>query len=249
MRSSRIIMLVEMALAVALAVVFNFLVFFKMPMGGSVTLVMLPIAVVALRRGALAGAVVGALYGLIDLLIDPYILFPMQVLLDYPLPYLLFGLVAGLFSGFYRQAAYLGEGAAAARMTATGSAGSNAADTAAGAQPIATPDVANATSAAAGNVAGNTADSMLSGSARLFSGKILAVVIVAFILGIAARLVPHVLSGVLFFGEYAAEAGFSNAWLYSLLYNAGYLLPSGLVCLIAALILLPYLARAVPVRQ
>jgi len=107
MRNTRTLILVELALAVALATVLNFLQI-RLPInfaGGSVNLSMLPIAIVALRRGVLTGAVAGTMFGCIDLLLEPYILVPIQVLLDYPVPYLLFGAGVGLFSEVYRKAA------------------------------------------------------------------------------------------------------------------------------------------------
>lgn len=107
MRNTRILILVELALAVALAVVLNF-VQIRLPinfMGGSISLSMLPLAIIALRRGSLAGAIAGTIFGCLDLIIEPTILYPVQVLLDYPVPYLLFGLGVGLWSSAYRLAA------------------------------------------------------------------------------------------------------------------------------------------------
>lgn len=53
-------------------------------------------------------------------------------------------------------------------------------------------------------------------------------------LAILARLISHVLSGVVFFSEYA---GSQNAWLYSILYNATYLIPELIISLIILLII------------
>ena len=106
MRNQRTRLIVDVALAVALAVVLNLLAL-RLPVnvaGGSISLTMLPIAVVALRRGVLAGALAGTLFGILDFLMEPFILFPAQVILDYPLPYLLFGTVVGLFAGVYNRA-------------------------------------------------------------------------------------------------------------------------------------------------
>jgi thiamine transporter len=105
MRNNRVQALVEVALAVALAAVLNF-ISLRLPInfaGGSISLTMLPIAIVALRRGPAAGAFAGAIFGTIDLLMEPYIVFWAQVVLDYPLPYLLFGLGCGAFSGLYAR--------------------------------------------------------------------------------------------------------------------------------------------------
>jgi len=109
MRNQRIQTIVEIALAVALAVLLNFLAL-RLPIsiaGGSISLTMLPIGIVALRRGAGAGALAGAIFGLLDLLMEPFILVPVQVILDYPAPYLLFGFGVGLFMRAYRASADL----------------------------------------------------------------------------------------------------------------------------------------------
>lgn len=49
-------------------------------------------------------------------------------------------------------------------------------------------------------------------------------------IGSIARLICHFLSGVIFFGEYAAQAG-QNVFLYSILYNASYIFPDMLICM------------------
>lgn len=97
MRNDRLRVLVEIALAVALAAVLNWFGV-RLPWniaGGRVSLDMLPIFVVALRRGLWPGIAAGALWGLADLLFDPYIVHPAQLILDYPLAFALCGL-AGL---------------------------------------------------------------------------------------------------------------------------------------------------------
>src|SRR5215203_6355068 len=95
--------LTEAALAVALAFVLGFVVLFKMPFGGSVSLEMIPLILLALRQGWKVGIVAGATYGLLDLAIDPYVVHPVQLLLDYPLAFGALGL-AGLFKPTVRGA-------------------------------------------------------------------------------------------------------------------------------------------------
>ena len=95
--------LTEAALAVALAFVLGFIALFKMPFGGSVSLEMIPLILLALRQGWKVGIVAGAAYGLLDLAIDPYVVHPVQVLLDYPLAFGALGL-AGLFRPTVRGA-------------------------------------------------------------------------------------------------------------------------------------------------
>lgn len=193
MRNTRILILVEVALAVALSAVLNLLAM-RLPIniaGGSISLTMLPIIVVALRRGVVAGAAAGALFGFLDLLMEPFILVPAQVLLDYPVPYLVLGLGIGLFSTAY----------------------------------------------------GKTLEPKEKGSA-IITGSVL--IVIATLVGWVLRVISHVLSGVLFFAEYAGD---QNVWLYSIVYNLSYLTPSLIASLVLALILLPVLAKAAPVQN
>jgi thiamine transporter len=88
--------LVEAALCVALAAVLNLVRIWHMPMGGTVSLEMLPIVVFALRRGVGPGIAVGAAYGMVDLFLEPQVVHWAQFLLDYPVAYATVGL-AGLF--------------------------------------------------------------------------------------------------------------------------------------------------------
>ena len=95
--------LTESALAIALAFVLGLIKVFQMPMGGSISLEMIPLILLALRQGPLVGMVAGAAYGLLDLAIEPFIVHPVQVLLDYPLAFGALGL-AGFFQPTVRGA-------------------------------------------------------------------------------------------------------------------------------------------------
>ena len=95
--------LAEASLAIALAFVLGFFKFFQMPLGGSVSLEMVPLILLALRQGWRVGAVAGAAYGLLNLAVNPIVLHPVQVLFDYPLPFAALGL-AGLFPPTMRGA-------------------------------------------------------------------------------------------------------------------------------------------------
>ena len=57
------------------------------------------------------------------------------------------------------------------------------------------------------------------------------------VLAYAARWFCSVLSGVIFYAEYAAEAGYDNAWVYSMVYNGGFLIVDLTICLVALVIL------------
>lgn len=90
--------LVVCAMAVALAMVTSMLKIYSFPFGGSITLFsMLFICFVGYLYGPATGMLTGAAYGVLQLLIEPYIYFPLQVLVDYPLAFGALGL-SGCFS-------------------------------------------------------------------------------------------------------------------------------------------------------
>jgi len=183
MRDQRVAVLVEIALAIALAAVLNTLKIWRMPQGGTVSFVMLPIIILALRRGLWVGLATGALYGVLDFFVDP---FPpvhwIQPLLDYPVAYACVGL-AGIVAWMWRS--QQGNG------------------------PVAQ----------------------------------LPWLVVAVVIGSVARYAVHVVSGVVFFAEYAPPG--QPVLVYSAVYNT-YVLLSGGLALAAATVVLPALERAVP---
>ncbi len=146
------------AVLVALAIALNQIVIFRMPQGGSVTAFsMLPIVICAYIFGVRRGLMAGMCVGLIDLIFNPYVIHPIQMLLDYPLAY---GALA--FAGLMRTKKF-----------------------------------------------------------GLMSG---------YVVGLLGRYLCAVLSGVIFFGEYAQE-GF-NALTWSIYYNITYLGVEGVITLI-----------------
>lgn len=76
-----------------------------------------------------------------------------------------------------------------------------------------------------------------------FAGSVTAFAYMA--LGGAGRFAAAFVSGIVFFGA-NAPAG-QPVWIYSLVYNLSYIVPSFVICAAAALIILPLLERAVPV--
>jgi len=141
--------MVSSAILVALAIALNQIVLFRMPQGGSVTAFsMLPIVLCAVFFGLRRGLMAGMCVGLIDLIFNPYVIHPIQMILDYPLA---FGALAF--------------------------------------------------------------------SALLFTKKF--GIIPAYLFGVTCRYFCAVLSGIVFFGQYAPE-GF-NAVTWSLWYNITYL--------------------------
>lgn len=95
--TSRVRTIAEIGLTIALFAVLDYFNV-RMPInlaGGSISLSMAPIIVLALFRGPLIGVFAGVLCGGVDLLIAPYAINVFQVILDYPLAYGAVGL-AGL---------------------------------------------------------------------------------------------------------------------------------------------------------
>lgn len=85
------------AIAIALSFVLNQITLFKMPQGGSITpFSMLFIVIIGYLFGARQGILAGIAFGLLDLLMSPYVVHPMQLLLDYPLAFGALG-ISGLF--------------------------------------------------------------------------------------------------------------------------------------------------------
>ncbi|MDQ7842838.1 MAG: energy-coupled thiamine transporter ThiT [Armatimonadota bacterium] len=86
----------EVGVAIGLAAVLHLVRLWEMPQGGSITLgTMVPLLILALRRGPAVGALAGALYGLFEGWIlsgGRFFYHPVQVILDYPLAHGLLGL-------------------------------------------------------------------------------------------------------------------------------------------------------------
>lgn len=160
--------LVFCAMAIALATVTSMLKIFSFPFGGSVTLFsMLFICLIGYVYGSAAGILTGVAYGILQFLIEPYVLTPVQVLVDYPLAFGALGL-----AGFFCNEKY-----------------------------------------------------------GLIKG---------YILGIVGRYVFAVISGWIFFGEYAWEGW--GALPYSMAYNACYIFAEGAVTVI--ILLIPAVSKA-----
>jgi thiamine transporter len=89
--------LAEIAVTVALSVVLNYIKIYQLPWGGSITLgSMVPIMLLAYRRGVKVGIMAGIVFGLVQMALEGYIYYPLQIILDYPLAFACLGL-AGLF--------------------------------------------------------------------------------------------------------------------------------------------------------
>jgi len=165
-------MLINVALMLALTIVLHQLRLFHMPQGGSITLgAMVPLLFLTYRYGAGIGCLAGFLYGMINLMQDAFIVHPLQVLFDYPLPYMALAVAAAV-------------------------------------------------------------------PGRLYAGAALA---------FSARFLCHYISGVVFFGSYAPPD--MSPYLYSLVFNATYLVPEAVICLVILRILpVPRLLAAMDQR-
>lgn len=85
------------AISIALSFALSYAKLFKLPQGGSVTFAsLLPLMVYCCMFGTRRGLVVCTIYGVLQALQDPFIIHPMQFLLDYPLAFGLIG-VSGIF--------------------------------------------------------------------------------------------------------------------------------------------------------
>lgn len=168
MRNYRVILLVEIALLAALGYVLD-LIGFSMPQGGSVTFVLVPVIIIAFRRGVVAGLITGLLIGVLQVITGRFYAAPLsfeivliQVFMDYFLAFMVAGF-AGVFRPAFLQAV----------------------------------EKDNKTRMAIAVISGAALASLL-------------------------RYLVHVASGIFFFGVYAEG---QNVILYSLIYNAGYMIP------------------------
>lgn len=92
------------ALLIALSMVLGQIKLFPMPQGGSVTLLsMLPIAYLGYLYGVKKSVMAGMVVGLLNLIFNPYVIHPIQLLLDYPIAFGAMGL-----SGLSRKNLNLG---------------------------------------------------------------------------------------------------------------------------------------------
>ncbi|MDD4316817.1 MAG: energy-coupled thiamine transporter ThiT [Clostridia bacterium] len=92
--------IVYAAVCIAMSFALSYIRFLRLPQGGSVTFVsILPLLVYSYMFGIRKGVLAGLIYGLLQAIQDPWILHPVQFLLDYPIAFAMLGL-AGLFKSF-----------------------------------------------------------------------------------------------------------------------------------------------------
>jgi len=96
--------LINISIMLALAMILSQIRLYHLPQGGSVTLGgLIPILFIAFRYGAGVGTLAGFLFGLLTIIQDPFIVHPVQVLFDYPLPFMAVGL-----AGFFHEKIFIG---------------------------------------------------------------------------------------------------------------------------------------------
>jgi putative proton-coupled thiamine transporter YuaJ len=96
-------MITHIAIVLALSTVLDYFKIYRLPQGGDITFgSMIPIILIALWYGPEIGFITGLLFGIISLILGPYILYPAQVLFDYPLPFLMLGT-----AGFFKKNKYV----------------------------------------------------------------------------------------------------------------------------------------------
>ena len=90
--------MVVSALLVGLAIVLTRITIYSLPQGGSVSLFgMLPIVICAYFFGTRRAVMCGMCVGMIDLIFKPYVIHPIQLLLDYPLAFGAIGFAGLIF--------------------------------------------------------------------------------------------------------------------------------------------------------
>ncbi|MGP4062385.1 energy-coupled thiamine transporter ThiT [Halobacillus litoralis] len=97
MRNRRVLFLVEIAIFSALALLLDILPFLSFKLwaqGGSISLAMVPVFIMAFRWGIKGGMATGVLLGIYQILTGAYIITPVQTILDYIIAFAVIG-VAG----------------------------------------------------------------------------------------------------------------------------------------------------------
>ncbi|WP_280769034.1 energy-coupled thiamine transporter ThiT [Salipaludibacillus daqingensis] len=92
------LLMAEISIMASLAVILDLMTLLRFwPQGGSVSLAMVPIIIMAFRRGVKAGVLTGLIFGSINMMYNSFIVHWLQALLDYPIAFAVVGL-AGVFA-------------------------------------------------------------------------------------------------------------------------------------------------------
>lgn len=96
MKRIDLVLLIEIAIMAAIAYVLGQIKLYQMPNGGSVSLEMLPIVIMAFRRGVKPGVLTGLLLGGIQIALGGYVISFIQVMLDYILAFGVVGFASAI---------------------------------------------------------------------------------------------------------------------------------------------------------
>lgn len=91
MNNKKLLMMMEIAVFASIGFVLDQLSFKIVPNGGSISLVMLPIVLMAIRWGIVAGLTTGLLLGVMQMMFGGYIIHWAQGLLDYAVAFTVVG--------------------------------------------------------------------------------------------------------------------------------------------------------------
>lgn len=106
MRNSKVRILVEGAMLVAIAQLLSYLVLYRFPQGGSIDAAMLPVILFAVRHGAGYGTLAGFVFGLLQYIGGNGVAIDWtSMVADYLIAYALLGFGAGLLRGRRRAMA------------------------------------------------------------------------------------------------------------------------------------------------
>lgn len=94
MDRKKLIMLVEIAIFASIGLVLDQISFKLWAQGGSISLVMVPMVLMAIRWGLVAGLATGLLIGIMQMMFGAYIVHWLQAVLDYGLAFTVVGLAA-----------------------------------------------------------------------------------------------------------------------------------------------------------
>ncbi|GGK04766.1 thiamine transporter ThiT [Lentibacillus kapialis] len=111
MRSKRTLFLIEVSVFTALALMLDIIPFLSVKLwaqGGSVSLAMIPVFIMAYRWGLKGGLLSGFLWGILQIAVGTgYVLHPVQGFIDYALAFTVIGF-AGIFAKQIQEAAKSG---------------------------------------------------------------------------------------------------------------------------------------------
>ncbi|RFB10613.1 energy-coupled thiamine transporter ThiT [Bacillus sp. HNG] len=102
MRSTRLQAMIEAAIFAALALVLDLLPSIDITPAISISFAMVPVFIIALRWGIKIGMLSGLLWGLLQLVFDPWIVHPVQAIMEYIIAFSFIGL-GGIFKSIVQE--------------------------------------------------------------------------------------------------------------------------------------------------